>query len=153
MTEYSALINRFTSLPNDTDTGNNPNTNHITTIKLALPVLDHATGKILAHCQLCTHPDYKVTWDRLYADELGRLCQGIESHPTNKQHKCIKGTNTLWPINFRDIPQEHRGDISHTRVIICKVRPMKADPNRTQITIGGNKIAYLGDCGTKTGLL
>ena len=30
---------------------------------------------------------------------------------------------------------------------------MKKDPNRTRITIGGNSIDYLDDCGTKTGLL
>jgi len=34
---------------------------------------------------------------------------------------------------------------------VCEVRPQKADPNRTRITIGGNHICYPGDTGTKTG--
>jgi hypothetical protein len=33
------------------------------------------------------------------------------------------------------------------------VRPQKNDPNRTRITIGGNRICYPGDTGTKTGSL
>ena len=34
--------------------------------------------------------------------------------------------------------------------MVCLVRPKKADPNRTRITIGGNRICYPGDVGTKT---
>ena len=55
-------------------------------------------------------------------------------------------------IRFDDIPVERRRDVAHT-CVICKVRPSKPDPNRTRITIGGNTITYLGDCGTKTGSL
>jgi len=89
MEAYSALINKFTSICNDTDTSTDPITNQVITIDLALPVLDHATGKMLEHRQLRKHPDYKVTWDRPYADELGRLCPVIGSHPTEKQRTRI----------------------------------------------------------------
>ena len=34
--------------------------------------------------------------------------------------------------------------------MVYKVRPEKADPDRTQITIAGNRICYPGDVGTKT---
>ena len=34
---------------------------------------------------------------------------------------------------------------------MCEVRPQKSDPYRTRITIGGNRIAYPGDAGTRTG--
>ena len=34
--------------------------------------------------------------------------------------------------------------------MVCLVRPEKADPNHTRITIGGNCICYPGDVGTKT---
>ena len=37
--------------------------------------------------------------------------------------------------------------------MVCEVRPQKEDPNRTRITIGGNRICYPGDTGTKTGSL
>jgi hypothetical protein len=46
---------------------------------LALSVLDPTTGSMLEHCQLRSDPWYKTTWDTLYANELGRLCQGIGS--------------------------------------------------------------------------
>ena len=54
----------------------------------------------------------------------------------------------MWLIMFQDIPQDQKGDIAHTRVV-CEVSPTKADPNRTLVTIGGNTINYIGDCGTK----
>ncbi len=56
------------------------------------------------------------------------------------------------PIMFQDIPINCQSDVAHTRVV-CKVRPTKADPNQTRITIGGNTTNYTGDCDTKTGSL
>ncbi len=43
----------------------------------ALAVLNSESGKLLEHCQLRKDPCYKTVWDRLYANELGHLCQGI----------------------------------------------------------------------------
>ncbi len=43
----------------------------------AFSVLDSVTGELLEHRQLCRDPRYKATWDTSYANELGRLCQGI----------------------------------------------------------------------------
>jgi hypothetical protein len=43
----------------------------------ALSVLDSSTGEFLEHRQLRRDPRYKATWDTPYANELGRLCQGI----------------------------------------------------------------------------
>jgi len=53
---------------------------------------------------------------------------------------------------FHDIPHDRKGDIAHTQVV-CEVRPTKADLNRTRVTIGGNTINYIGDCGSKTASL
>ena len=36
---------------------------------------------------------------------------------------------------------------------MCHYRAHKEDPNKMQITIGGNHICYPGDVGTPTGLL
>ncbi len=44
----------------------------------ALAVLDRESGKLLEHRQLQKDPRYKLVWDRSYANELGRLCQGID---------------------------------------------------------------------------
>ncbi len=38
-------------------------------------------------------------------------------------------------------------------MVVCKVLPDKDDPNRTRITIGGNRICSPGNVGTNTALL
>ncbi len=48
----------------------------------ALSVLDPSTGEFLEHHQLQCDPRYKTTCDTSYANELGRLCQGIGSGAT-----------------------------------------------------------------------
>ena len=121
-------------------------------MNLALPVIDATTGATLEHRQLRRHPQYKKVWDTSYADELGRLCQGIGTKPNDPTKQRVEGTNTFRPIKFHDIPADRRRDVTYSRVV-CEVRPQKEDPNRTRITIGGNRICYPGDCGTKTGSL
>ena len=148
----SHFNNAFAALA-DYDSDDDDNDNDDITAQptlLACPVLDTATGKQLEHRQLRRHPAYKEVWDTSYANELGRLCQGIgqsEKEPTKKR---IEGTDTFTPIRLQDIPPERRADITYTRVV-CEVRPQKEEPNRTRITIGGNRICYPGDTGTKTG--
>ena len=65
----------------------------------ALSVLDPTTGEFLEHCQLRRDPRYKATWDTLYANELGQLCQGIGSGKT-PHSKRIAGTKTFFIIDY-----------------------------------------------------
>jgi hypothetical protein len=102
---------------------------------LALSVLDPATGEFLEHCQLCRNPRYKATWDTLYANELGHLCQGIGAGSTPSAQ-----------------PLHKRKEVCHT-MVVCEVRPDKDDPDCTHITIGGNHICFPGNVGTNTTLL
>ena len=44
---------------------------------LALPVLDKETGKLLEYRQLQKDPRYAPIWNPSYANDLGRLCQGV----------------------------------------------------------------------------
>ena len=120
-------------------------------IPTALSVLDSSTGEFLEHRQLRRDPRYKTTWDTSYANELGRLCQGIGSGPTPNS-KRIAGTNTFFLIDYHDIPVHKRKEICHT-MVVCEVRPEKDDPDRTRITIGGSRICYAGDVGTNTASL
>jgi hypothetical protein len=117
----------------------------------ALSVLDSSTGKFLEHRQLRRDPRYKATWDTSYANELGRLCQGIGAGttPTSKR---VAGTNTFFLIDYHDIPAHKRKEICHT-MVVCEVRPEKDNPDRTCITIGGSRICYPGDVGTNTASL
>ena len=47
------------------------------------------------------------------------------------------------------IPRNRRGDVAFVRVV-CEVRPQKADPNRTRITVAGGNIHVDYDIGTPT---
>jgi hypothetical protein len=118
---------------------------------LALSVLDPTTSNMLEHCQLRRDPWYKTTWDTLYANELGRLCQGIGSGeaPSSKRSA---STNTFFCINYYNILLHKKKEICHT-VVVFEVHPDKEDPNRTRITIGGNRICYPSNVGTTTASL
>jgi hypothetical protein len=120
-------------------------------VPLALSALNPATGESLEHCQLHCDPRYKTICDNLYANELGPLCQGIGSGDAPGA-KCVAGTNTFFLIDYQDILSHKKKEICHT-MVVCEVRPKKDDPDRTQITIGGNPICYPGDVGTNTALL
>jgi hypothetical protein len=86
-----------------------------------------------------------------YANELGRLCQGVSSGPTPNSQR-VAGTNTFCLINYNNIPLHKCKEICHT-MVVCEVRPEKDDPDRTRITIGGNRICYPGDVCTNTASL
>jgi hypothetical protein len=115
---------------------------------LTLSVLDTTTGNMLEHCQLQRDPWYKTTWDTLYSNELGRLCQGIGSGEALNS-KRVAGTNTFFRINYKDILSHKRKEICHT-MVVCEVQQEQDDPNCTRITIGGNRICYPGDVSTNT---
>jgi len=118
----------------------------------AFPVLDDSTGNILKYRELRKHPNYADTWNTSYANELGRLCQGIGRGNQGPKNQRVAGTNTFRLIPYNAIPKDRRNEITFTKVV-CSVRPDKADPNRTRITIGGNRINYPHDVGTPTGSL
>ena len=66
-------------------------------------VLDPSSGEFLEHRQLRKDPRYKTVWDTSYANELGRLCQGIGEGP-KPGSKRVAGTNTFFLIDYDDIP-------------------------------------------------
>ena len=115
---------------------------------LSASVLDQGTGMSLEYRQLRKHPRLGSIWNKSYANELGRLCQGIGSNQEG-DGKRVEGTDTFYVVDYEDIPADRRKEITYTKVV-CKVRPDKNDPNRTRLTIGGNRICYPGDVGTKT---
>eukprot|EP00804_Cyclotella_cryptica_P019682 CCRYP_016440-RA/>CCRYP_016440-RA protein AED:0.38 eAED:0.38 QI:0/0/0/1/0/0/2/0/266 len=114
--------------------------------------MNQDTGQSLEHKQLRRHPKHKATWDTSYANELGGLCQGIGKHTEHPHKKQVEGTNTFKPIQYHDIPNQRKSNIIYTRVV-CELCPQKADPFPMPITLGGDRIHYPGDCGTKTGSL
>ena len=59
----------------------------------------------------------------------------------------VAGTETFRVIRYKDVPAHRRKEVTYTKVV-CEVRPQKDDPNRTQITIGHNRIIYPGNVAT-----
>jgi hypothetical protein len=45
--------------------------------EIACPVYDQDSGDTLEYRQLRHHPKYRNIWEASYANELGRLCQGV----------------------------------------------------------------------------
>ncbi len=73
---------------------------------LTAPVLNHETGLTLEHCQLHRHPKYKDIWGNLYANELGCLCQGVGTSPTDSSKKRMERINTFHVVTFDNIPSD-----------------------------------------------
>ena len=52
-------------------------------------------------------------------------------------------------MHKKDIPQDRFKDCTYGK-FVCDVRPTKAEPNRTRLTVGGDRINYPEDVGTPT---
>lgn len=102
-------------------------------------VLDGETGELLEYRHLMARPKYKEVWGISFGNEIGRLVQGMKGR--------VEGTNTMSFIHKREVPKNRYKDVTYGR-IVCGVRPGKAEPNRTRLTVGGDKINYPKDCGT-----
>ena len=78
--------------------------------------------------------------------------EGVGTSAADPTKPRVAGIDTFKPITYDNIPHDRQQEVTYTKVV-CEVRPQKEDPNHTRITIGGNRIIYPGDCGTKTGSL
>jgi hypothetical protein len=102
-------------------------------------VIDPITGKSLEYRELITNPATKVIWTRSSANKFGRLTQDVGGR--------IKGTNTMKFIQRDKVPK-HK--IPTYAQFVCNIRPHKAEPERTRLTVGGNLIDYPGDTSAPT---
>jgi len=87
---------------------------------LAASILDYTTGESLKYCQLRKHPMLGQVWSKSYANELGRLCQGVGS-TADGSSKCVEGTDTFYVIDYEDIHLDRHKEITDSKVV-CKVR-------------------------------
>ena len=81
-----------------------------------------------------------------------RLCQGVRGGTKGPKKQRVAGTDTFRVMRYADIPCDRRKEIVHVKVV-CEVKPQKTDPNRTRITVSGNRISYPGKVGTPTASL
>eukprot|EP01082_Thalassiosira_pseudonana_P004270 g3915.t1 g3915 contig14:1435-2889(-) len=106
----------------------------------AFAVIDEETGKSLEYKDLMKLDKYKRIWSTSFANELGRLTQGIRDIP---------GTNTMFYIHKSEIPEDRRKDITYGRIVVV-VRPQKKEKEHTGLTVGGNLIDYPWEVATPT---
>ena len=83
---------------------------------LAYAILDEETGRSLKFRQLIKLDKYRDIWMHGFANELGRLSQGIRDIP---------GTDTIDFIPFSEVPKNEA--VTYGR-IVCMYRPQKANP-------------------------
>jgi hypothetical protein len=98
----------------------------------AQAVLDNDTGNLLEYRLLIKNPKYKEVWSKSFAKEIRRLADT---------------TKTIVFVAKHQIPHWRQKEITYGR-IVCNYRSEKANPNQTRITVGGDCINYLYDCGT-----
>ena len=111
-------------------------------------VIDETTGKKMEYRDLIKHPKFKDDWLVSGSNEFGRLFQGIGKNADGTQR--VVGTNTCVWINRSQVPKHKK--VTYARIVV-DVRPEKAEPNRTRITAGGDKLDYFGDVSTETASL
>jgi hypothetical protein len=101
-------------------------------------VLDDDTGAVLEYRHLIKSDKHKRIWVHSFANELGRLFQGIRDIP---------GTNTCFFIRKSQVPKHKRATYGR---ICCNVRLQKEEIYRTRLTVGGNLIDFPGNTSTPT---
>ena len=85
-------------------------------------VLDKTTGHLMEMQHLLVNPKYKELWGKYYTKELGHLAQGTPG--------VSKITNTIVFIHRKDIPHNHKRDVTYAHVCVSYC-PEKEDPNCT----------------------
>jgi hypothetical protein len=76
-------------------------------------VLHPTTGKEMQYKDIMKHPLLGPRYKTGFGNELGRLCQGIRD---------IKGTNTCFFVEFKNIPTDR--NIAYGK-LVCDHKPNK----------------------------
>ncbi len=109
-----------------------------------MPMIHPITGEIISsYKHLMNNPATVEVWMMAFGKDFGGMSQG-----DNKTSQ--KETNAMFvmlPSNVPNIPKDRV--IMYARVVIDHCPP-KADPNRIQITAGGNLTNYPGELTTRT---
>jgi hypothetical protein len=82
-------------------------------------IIDSNTGASMEYRHLIKSDKHKLTWTRSFANELGRLAQGVADRET--------GTNTITFILKSDIPDDRQHDVTYGRICV-DYRPQKKEP-------------------------
>jgi hypothetical protein len=102
-------------------------------------VVDSITGQVQEYRHLLQGPD-APTWTKSFANKLGRLSQGAGT-------RMPSGTKTIWFLRKHQVPSDRK--VTYRR-IVATIRPQKAEPHRTRLTVGGDRLGYPGAVSTTT---
>ena len=100
-------------------------------IRRLLHIYNRQTGKKETIRSLLTNPATHLTWSKASSNEYGRLMTG-------NQYGVI-GTDTMEPIALHLIPANKA--ITYGS-IVCDHRPLKSEPDRCRLVVGGDKLTY-----------
>ena len=96
------------------------------------------TGKLLEYQQLIKMKQYVDIWTKSFVNELGQLTKGIRD---------IRGTDTIKSIPPGDMPAEK--PVMYSRIVV-DYQPQKIEPNRTRLTVGGDRLDFPWNTSTPT---
>ena len=104
----------------------------------ARAIIDDETRKSLEFRHLIKIDKYRDIWMKSFANELGRLAQGICD---------ITGTDTIDFIPHAEVI--FRTTVTYRRIVYT-YRPHKTENHRTRLTVGGNLFICLNDVSSPT---
>ena len=79
----------------------------------------------------------KTVWERGLANELGRLSQGMKDR--------VRAMDTIDFIHRHEVPSGKKVTYAN---MVCDYRPLKKEPYRVRLTVGGDRLPYAGDAGS-----
>ena len=84
--------------------------------KCALIVYDPDPVETIEHIQIRRHPQFKKYLDQSYSNYLGCIFQ-VVGESCNSSSQCVKVTDTLHVIRFRDVPDNCPKEFNYTKVV------------------------------------
>ena len=96
-----------------------------------LHIYNKQTGKKETLRSLLKNAMTNPIWTKASSNEYGRLMNGNEAG--------ILGTNTMEPIALHDIPAHRQVTYGS---MVCDHRPLKKEPNRCRLVVGGDRLTY-----------
>ena len=129
-----------TTLPwNDQQSFRSRATQQLVAIHLFQPVVHHIyrpDGKKETIDTLLQGSDRKI-WTQSLSNEWGRLAQGNDNG--------VVSTDTIDFIHKEEVPDGR--DVTYATFVL-DYRPLKSEPHRVRITVGGDKLSYTADAGS-----
>ena len=101
-------------------------------IQRLLHIYNKKTGKKETLKTLLNNQLTRPIWQKAASNEYGRLMDGNNTN--------MLGTNTMKPVTLQEIPKNCK--ITYG-TMVCDHRPLKSEPNRCRLVVGGDRLTYV----------